>query len=159
MKKSDCPFLIVEDSPEDYTVLVRAFHKIGIENPIYHFQEGDEALAFLFRAGSYATNSAPPPCFILLDLNLPGTDGREVLRAVKADEALSVIPVIVFSTSTHEVDVRECYRLGANCYIQKPVAYEDHLDLMRRLTEFWLTPEFTRLVAPPARLPAPAAGS
>lgn len=151
MDDSNRPFLIVEDSAEDYVMLERAFNKVGIDNPLYHFQEGDEALAFLQRTGSYTQHSAPLPCFILLDLNLPGIDGRDVLRRIKTDDKLKIIPVIVYSTSAYPSDILACYQDGANCYIQKPITYADHLDMMRRLTDFWLSSKYTRLICPSVR--------
>src|SRR5438105_2527750 len=94
------PILLVEDSPEDYQATVRAFQKAGLANPIFRCASGDDALDYLHRRGAYADpGRSPRPGVILLDLNLPGTDGREVLAEVKADARLKAIPVIVLTTS------------------------------------------------------------
>ncbi|HEV7519056.1 MAG TPA: response regulator, partial [Thermoanaerobaculia bacterium] len=115
------PILLVEDSPEDYEATERAFRKSGLKNPIHRCTDGDEALDYLFRRGAYADPArSPRPGIVLLDLNLPGTDGREVLETVKADDSLKQIPVIVLTTSADERDVQACYLAGANSYIQKP---------------------------------------
>src|SRR3978361_667274 len=113
------PILLVEDSPEDFETTERAFRKSGLKNPILRCADGDEALDFLFRRGSHA--GAPRPGVFLRALNLPGTDGREVLSEIKADPDLKQIPVIVLTTSSDDRDVSACYRAGANSYVQKPV--------------------------------------
>jgi CheY-like chemotaxis protein len=130
--------LLVEDSAEDVEATVRALRKSGLANPIRHCVDGDEALDYLRQAGKYAGGSeAPRPGVILLDLNLPGTDGREVLDAVKRDEALRSIPVIVLTTSTDERDVRRCYDAGANSYVKKPVDLDGFLAAIQRLSDYW----------------------
>lgn len=132
------PILLVEDSPEDYEATVRAFRKSGLANPIYHCVDGDDALDFLFRQGRYdEPESAPRPGIVLLDLNLPGTDGRDVLTAVKQDDDLKSIPVIVLTTSSHEQDIDRCYRDGANSYIQKPVHLSGFMEAIQRLKDYW----------------------
>ena len=132
------PILLVEDSPEDYAATVRAFQKAGLVNPIFRCADGDDALDFLHRRGRYGgAVQAPRPGVILLDLNLPGTDGREVLAEVKADVRLKVIPVIVLTTSCDERDVASCYRAGANSYVQKPVSPERFFEAVRRLKHYW----------------------
>jgi CheY-like chemotaxis protein len=130
--------LLVEDSPEDFEATVRALRRSGLANPIYRCEDGDQALDFLYHRGRFADPAAAPrPGLILLDLNLPGTDGREVLETIKADEALRPIPVVVLTTSTDERDVERCYRAGANSYIKKPVDLDGFLRAVQRLTEFW----------------------
>ena len=130
--------LLVEDSPEDYETTVRALRKAGLANPIHRCEDGDEALDFLFHRGRYADPaSAPRPGIILLDLNLPGTDGREVLAAVKADQSLRSVPVVVLTTSTDERDIDRCYQAGANSYVNKPVDLEGFMRAVQRLKEFW----------------------
>ncbi|HEV2844394.1 MAG TPA: response regulator [Thermoanaerobaculia bacterium] len=132
------PILLVEDSPEDYETTQRAFRRSGLKNPIFRCADGDEALDFLFHRGRYADPAkAPRPGVILLDLNLPGTDGREVLSEIKADPALMQIPVIVLTTSSDERDVQACYRAGASSYIQKPVDLEGFMRAMERLNDYW----------------------
>ncbi|HEX2223089.1 MAG TPA: response regulator [Thermoanaerobaculia bacterium] len=132
------PILLVEDSPEDFEATRRALNKSGLKNPIYRCADGDEALDFLYRRGEYAdVGKAPRPGIILLDLNLPGTDGREVLAEIKKDDALKQIPVIVLTTSTDDRDVDACYRSGANSYIQKPVDMDGFIKAIERLNDFW----------------------
>jgi CheY-like chemotaxis protein len=132
------PILLVEDSPEDYETTQRAFRKSGLRNPIFRCADGDEALDYLFHRGQYAdAEKAPRPGVILLDLNLPGTDGREVLTEVKADPVLRQIPVIVLTTSSDERDVQACYRAGASSYIQKPVDLDGFMRAMERLNDYW----------------------
>ena len=129
------PILLVEDSPEDYETTRRAFRRSGLKNPIIRCADGDEALDFLLRRGKHA--EAPRPGVILLDLNLPGTDGREVLNEIKAHPDLKQIPVIVLTTSSDDRDVSACYRAGANSYIQKPVDLEGFMQAIERLNDYW----------------------
>ncbi len=132
------PILLVEDSPEDFETTERAFRRSGLKNPIYRCADGDEALDFLYRRGKYADpQQAPRPGVILLDLNLPGTDGREVLSEIKNDPDLKQIPVIVLTTSKDERDIEVCYRCGANSYIQKPVDLEGFMQAIERLNDYW----------------------
>jgi len=129
------PILLVEDSPEDFETTQRAFRRSGLKNPILRCADGDEALDFLFHRGSHA--DAPRPGVILLDLNLPGTDGREVLSEIKANDDLKQIPVIVLTTSADERDVQACYQAGASSYIQKPVDVEGFMRAIERLNDYW----------------------
>ena len=132
------PILLVEDSPEDFEATVRALKKAGLANAIYRCEDGDEALDFLFQRGRYADASkAPRPGVILLDLNLPGTDGREVLDEIKRSDSLKKIPVLVLTTSTDERDIEKCYQMGANSYVKKPVDLEGFLQAIQRLTDYW----------------------
>lgn len=129
------PILLVEDSPEDYETTERALRRSGLKNPIFRCADGDEALDFLFRRGANA--DAPRPGVILLDLNLPGTDGREVLSEIKKDPGLKQIPVVVLTTSSDERDVQACYQAGASSYIQKPVDLEGFMKAIERLNGYW----------------------
>ena len=136
--RTNQPILIVEDSPEDYETAVRGLKRAGLANPIYHCVDGDDALDFLHRRGEY-TNPAdsPRPGIILLDLNLPGTDGREVLAEIKGDPSLKTIPVIVLTTSTDEIDIERCYQAGANSYVHKPVGLDGFMTALQRLKDYW----------------------
>jgi two-component system, response regulator len=129
------PILLVEDSPEDFETAERAFRRSGLKNPIIRCSDGDEALELLFRRGRFA--DAPRPGVVLLDLNLPGTDGREVLSEIKADPQLKHIPVIVLTTSSDDRDVQACYQAGASSYIQKPVDLEGFMRAIERLNDYW----------------------
>ncbi len=131
--------LIVEDCEEDCEATKRAFRKAGLCNSLAHCWDGDEALDYLYARGEYAGPEKPPrPTVILLDLNLPGTDGREVLQEIKANDELKSIPVIVLTTSTDRRDIDGCYASGANTYIQKPVDMAGFFAAILRLKEYWL---------------------
>ena len=132
------PILLVEDSPEDFVMTERSLRAAGLMNPIKHYDNGDDALEFLKIRRSNVQGSADPlPGVILLDLNLPGTDGREVLSEIKKDEFLRVIPVIILTTSSDDRDIRACYTIGANSYIQKPLDFEGFIKAMTRLKDYW----------------------
>jgi two-component system, response regulator len=132
------PILVVEDSPEDFETTLRAFQRAGMRNPLLHCATGDEALDFLHRRGRYEDpRRAPRPGIILLDLNLPGTDGRDVLREIKQAAPLCNIPVIVLTTSADKRDIDACYRAGANSYIQKPVDLDGFMRAVQQLHDYW----------------------
>lgn len=132
------PILLIEDSPEDCEATLRAIEKSKLANPVIHFDSGDEALDFLYRRGAYQDRGkSPRPSIVLLDLNLPGTDGREILAEIKKDPALRSIPVIVFTTSSDERDIDACYQAGANSYVQKPVDSLGLVTAIQRLKDFW----------------------
>ena len=131
--------LIIEDNDDDFFATMRAFKKADLANPVRRCTNGDQALDYLFRRGEFSDNGkAPRPGIVLLDLNLPGTDGRQVLRVVKADPSLKKIPVIVLTTSRARQDIEKCYADGANSYIQKPVNLEGFVQAIARLKEYWL---------------------
>ena len=133
------PILLVEDSPEDYEATLRALRKSRLRNPIFWCKNGDLALDYLYQRGAYADHvQAPRPGIILLDLNMPGTDGREVLTVIKQDQNLKAIPVIVLTTSSDERDIAACYQAGANSYVTKPVDLDGLFHALQRLQEFWL---------------------
>jgi CheY-like chemotaxis protein len=131
--------LIVEDSPEDFEATCRAFARSGVNSSIMRAQDGDELLDYLHRRGRFTgLDAAPRPSLILLDLNLPGTDGREALSMIKKDPLHRAIPVVVLTTSSDDRDIEICYRSGANSYIQKPVDLEQYMRLIRLVAEYWL---------------------
>lgn len=135
---SNQPILIVEDSPEDFEATVRALQQSGLRNPLFRCSDGDDALDYLYRRGEYTSaEDAPRPGIILLDLNLPGTDGREVLEEIKQDPDLKQIPVVVLTTSTDERDIEACYKFGANSYVQKPVDLAGFVNAIQRLKDYW----------------------
>ena len=129
--------LLVEDNLGDIRLTREAFKDCKLLNNLHHVEDGVEAMAFLRREGAYT--AAPRPDLILLDLNLPRMDGRNVLTAIKQDEALKRIPVIILTTSDDEQDVLKAYHLHANCFITKPIALERFLEVVRSIEEFWLT--------------------
>ena len=130
--------LIIEDSDEDFTALTRMMNKANIFNPIYRCEDGEEALDFLHHEGEYADESlSPRPSLIVLDLNLPGTDGREVLSELKSDRDLQTIPVVIFSTSSNPKDIDACYRRGISGYIVKPMDTNRLNQLVQTFLEYW----------------------
>jgi CheY-like chemotaxis protein len=129
--------LLVEDNPGDVRLTIEALKEGKILNEVRVVEDGVEALDFLHRAGKYA--DAPPPDLILLDLNLPRKDGREVLAEIKEDEQLKKIPVVVLTTSAAERDILRAYNLHANCYITKPVDLEQFIHVVQLIEDFWLT--------------------
>jgi CheY-like chemotaxis protein len=131
--------LIVEDNDDDYIATMRAFKKANLLNPVRRCTNGDQALDYLTRRGEFsAPDAAPCPSIILLDLNLPGTDGRTVLYTIKVTPELKNIPVIILTTSNSEQDIERCYAAGANSYVQKPVDFEGFIQAIARLSEYWL---------------------
>lgn len=132
------PLLIVEDSDEDFEAFSRILQRSALINPVYRCTDGDEALDFLYRSGEYAGPSlAPRPAIILLDLNLPGTDGREVLEQVKQDQDLKVIPTVVFTTSSNPKDIEICYHHGVNGYIIKPIDIQQLRKTIQTFIDYW----------------------
>ena len=128
--------LLVEDNPGDVRLTMEALKEAKVINNLTVLKDGEEALSYLRRQGSYA--QAKRPHLILLDLNLPRKDGREVLAQIKADEALKRIPVVVLTTSQDEQDVLRSYNLHANCYITKPVDLDQFITVVRTIEDFWL---------------------
>jgi len=128
--------LLVEDNPGDVRLTREAFRDARVSNRLHTVSDGVEALSFLAREGEY--RDAPLPDLILLDLNLPRKDGREVLAKVKADERLRSIPVVVMTTSKADEDVVRAYGLHANCYIVKPLDFDRFVDVIRTIESFWL---------------------
>lgn len=132
------PLLIIEDSDEDFAALSRMISKAQITNPIYRCEDGEEALEFLYREGEYEDESlSPRPSLIVLDLNLPGTDGREVLAELKQDKDLQMIPVVIFSTSSNPKDIDACYRYGISGYLVKPMDVQRLNQLVQTFLEYW----------------------
>ena len=129
--------LLVEDSPTDVLMTVEAFKYAKVLNNLHVVENGVDALAFLRRQGAHA--GAPRPDLILLDLNLPRKDGREVLADIKADPELKIIPVVVLTTSKAEEDVVKAYGLHANCYVTKPVDFASFAEVVRSIEQFWFT--------------------
>lgn len=131
--------LIVDDSDDDYDATVRALTKsANLMNPIHRCEDGEETLDYLFRRGRYADpDAAPRPGIILLDLNMPGIDGRKVLKEIKGDAGLRSIPTIVMTNSEDERDINACYDMGANTYVQKPLNWPGFLEAVTRLKEYW----------------------
>jgi CheY-like chemotaxis protein len=128
--------LLIEDNPGDVRLTLEAFKEGKVRNKIYVVNDGVEALAFLHREGKYT--DMPRPDVILLDLNLPRKDGRQVLEEIKKDPNLTRIPVVILTTSQAEQDVLQTYSLHANCYITKPVELEQFITVVKSIETFWL---------------------
>ena len=129
--------LLVEDNPGDVRLTREAFRSARMERPLHVAADGVEAMAFLRREGEFAR--VPRPDLILLDLNLPRMDGREVLARIKEDESLRTIPTVILTTSEAESDILKSYELRANCYLAKPVQLEAFESLIQSVNDFWLT--------------------
>jgi CheY-like chemotaxis protein len=131
--------LLVEDSDEDYTAFIRALSDTALTASLHRCTQGEEALDYLHGRGGFAApGQAPYPALVLLDLNLPGMDGRELLAAIKGDEQLKFIPVVIVTTSDNPRDVEWCYQHGADGYQVKAIGYEQFRNEMRLLVEYWL---------------------
>ena len=129
--------LLVEDSPGDVELTREAFNDAKVHINLHVAWDGTEAMAFLGRQGEHA--KAPRPDLILLDLNLPKKDGREVLEEIKMSPALKSIPVVILTTSASDIDILKSYLLHANCYITKPVDLDGFLKVVRSIDSFWLS--------------------
>ena len=134
---SPIEILLVEDSPGDVRLTVEALAEAKVTNTLHVVEDGVEAMDFLNRRGRYA--AAPRPDLILLDLNLPRKDGREVLAEIKKDPKIKHIPVVVLTTSKAEHDVFRSYSLHANCYITKPVDFDQFIEVVKSIEDFWLS--------------------
>jgi len=137
--------LLVEDSPADILIAREALSEAKLINTIHVAEDGVEAMDFLHKHGKFA--SAPTPDLILLDLNLPRKNGREVLTEIKADEKLKQIPVVVLTTSSAEEDILKSYNLHANCYVVKPVEFESFVKAVQSVQHFW----FSVVTLPPGK--------
>jgi chemotaxis family two-component system response regulator Rcp1 len=129
--------LLVEDNPGDARLAREGLSECKIHNNLHIVDDGVKAMAFLRQRGDYA--HVPRPDLILLDLNLPRKDGREVLREIKEDESLRLIPVVVLTTSKAEEDIVKSYSLHANCYVTKPLGLQQFLDVVKSIEDFWFT--------------------
>ena len=131
--------LLVEDNPDDEALTLRAFARNRISNPVVVARDGVEALDYLFgNEGKGACGPDNPPALVLLDLKLPRVDGLEVLRRIRAHAATSLLPVVILTTSREQKDITECYSLGANSYIRKPVDFEQFIQAVGQLGLYWL---------------------
>ncbi len=131
--------LLVEDNPDDVDLTLHAFRSNGLFNEIVVARDGAEALDYLFGTGSYASAGPQPlPVVMILDLNMPRVSGLDVLRRIRAEERTRLLPTVILTTSVEQRDVMESYQLGANAYVQKPVALEDFVVAAGRLGLFWL---------------------
>ena len=131
--------LLVEDNPDDVELTRLAFAEAGEPHRLHVVSDGAEAVDYLLGRGRHATRGATDlPALVLLDLNLPRLDGREVLQAIRADDTTRRLPVVVLTTSAEPSDVEQAYALGANSYIQKPVEFERFVEVVRQVGRYWL---------------------
>jgi len=139
MKGELLNILLVEDNEDHAELVLRSFEENRVANRIYWVKDGEEALEYLFQRGAYADRAkSPRPNLILLDLRLPKVDGVEVLKTIKVDETLKLIPVVVLTSSESEKDVCKVYESHANSYLVKPIDFEKFTQLMRDLGFYWL---------------------
>ena len=129
--------LLVEDNPNDVELTLEALAEHNLANSVVVARDGEEALDYLFYRGMFAGRPAGNPVVILLDLKLPKVSGHEVLRAIRADNKLKMIPVVILTSSREEQDLIEGYRNGVNAYVVKPVDFSDFLEAMKSLGVFW----------------------
>ena len=129
--------LLIDDSPGDARLTMEALKENNVWNNLHTVEDGQDALAWLRREGKYS--DAPRPDIILLDLNMPKKDGRHTLAEIKEDEYLKHIPVVVLTTSREQEDILQVYSLNANCYVTKPLDFEQFKRVVKSVAEFWLT--------------------
>lgn len=134
---NDIRILLVEDSEADRMLTIKALRKANLVNDVIEVEDGEKALRFLRKEREYA--NALTPDLILLDINLPRVSGLEVLEAIKNDERLKVIPVIILTTSDSDKDILQSYRNHANCYITKPVNFTQFIETIARIEQFWIS--------------------
>ena len=127
--------LLVDDNPADVDLVRQALAESRHQSQISNVADGEQATAFLYRAGQYI--NAPRPGLVILDLNLPKKDGRAVLAEIKSDAKLRAIPVVIFSTSRSILEIARCYELGANCYVSKPGNLQDYFLAVKSIEEYW----------------------
>ena len=139
MENTEVEVLLVEDNPSDAELTMRALKKNNLANKIHHVKDGAEALDFLFAQGDYSNRKVEnTPKIILLDLKMPKINGIEVLRVLKADLRTKKIPVVVLTSSKEDPDIQECYKLGVNSYVVKPVNFDGFLKAVSDLGLYWL---------------------
>lgn len=131
------PILIVEDSLQDIELTLAALKKNNFANEVVVVRDGDEALDFFYRRGGFAARAPVLPVVALLDLKMPRKDGLEVLREIKADPQLKVVPIVMLTSSREEADLVRSYQLGVNAYIVKPVGFAEFVDAIRQTGNFW----------------------
>ena len=129
--------LMVEDDPKDVELTMTALEGYNLANEVIVTRDGEEALDYLYHRGKYTTRSSDHPAVILLDLKLPKIDGLEVLRQVKSDDTLKMIPVVVLTSSREENDLVSSYKLGVNAYVVKPVDFHEFVNAIKELGVFW----------------------
>ena len=143
--------LMAEDDTDDRLLVQEAFAECGVNEQLRFVADGEELLDYLMRRGQYAAVAAPRPGLILLDLNMPRKDGREALKEIRDDPDLRRIPIVVFTTSRADTDIRKVYELGANSFITKPAAFDALVTTVTKMVGYW----FDLVELPSAKLAAP----
>ena len=129
--------LLVEDNPDDEELTIRTLQKNHLKNKIVVVRDGVEALDYLYRRGLYSDRPEGQPVVILLDLKMPKLDGLQVLKQLKADEDMRVIPIVILTSSREDSDLEECYKLGVNAYVVKPVRFIEFVEAVKQIGVFW----------------------
>jgi len=138
MSKDVSEILLIEDNPNDARLTIMALKDANVGNPIVHLKDGEEALEYIFATGRYAERKMENmPRLILLDLKMPKVNGIEVLRKLKSEEMTKKIPIVVFTSSQEDPDVEECYRLGVNSYIVKPLEFDSFAKVVKETGLYW----------------------
>jgi CheY-like chemotaxis protein len=154
--------LLVEDSARDAELILGALEPLHLAGEVMHVRDGAEALDYLYRRGDFASRSDGQPVLMLLDLKLPKVDGLEVLREIKGDAALKMIPVVMMTSSRQEQDLLRSYELGVNAYVVKPMKFQDFVEAVKQVSGFWAVinevPEGLRRSEIVSSQPAPADG-
>jgi two-component system, response regulator len=139
MEAQEIEIVLVEDNPDDAGLTIRALKKQNLANNLVHLKDGEEALNFLFSQGEYKDIPlSKTPKVVLLDLKMPKVNGLEVLQKIRADERTKTIPVVVLTSSNEDPDIKECYKLGVNSYIVKPVGFDDFTKVVAELGFYWM---------------------
>jgi two-component system response regulator len=136
--ENEIEILLVEDNPSDAEMTIRALRKNNLANNLMHVKDGAQALDFLYSEGQYAGREKILPKIVVLDLKMPKVNGIEVLRRIKEDERTRRIPVVVLTSSKEDPDVEECYRLGVNSYVVKPVEFDEFYKAVSELGLYWM---------------------
>jgi CheY-like chemotaxis protein len=129
--------LLIEDDPKDMELTISALHENNLANKIVVMRDGADALDYLFKRGQYASRADGVPAVILLDLKMPKVNGIQVLKQIKKDEKLKVLPVVILTSSRESRDLEECYELGVNAYVVKPVKFPEFVEAVKGLGIFW----------------------
>jgi CheY-like chemotaxis protein len=129
--------LLVEDDPRDVTLTLSALEEYHLANQVQIVSDGEQAVDYLWRRGKYSGRDAATPVVVLLDLKLPKLSGLEVLKQVKEDRELRTVPIVVLTSSREDRDLEECYRLGVNAYVVKPVVFHEFVEAVKELGVFW----------------------
>ena len=129
--------LLVEDDPKDIELTLEALAEYNLSNKIVIARDGVDALDYLYRRGRFAERTGGNPVVMLLDLKMPRLDGVEVLKRIKSDEQLRVVPVVVLTSSRESRDLQECYKLGVNAYVVKPVRFAEFIEAIKQIGVFW----------------------